>query len=54
MLKVPPQSLLQFAPTDFNLLDDDHPPPSWCGDWVSRRWVEVAADAAQQNSKRVQ
>ena len=41
MLKIPPQSLLQFAPlSDFNLLDEDHPPPKWCGDWVSRRWVE--------------
>ena len=41
MLKVPPQSLRQFAPlSDFNLLDADHPPSKWCGDWVSRRWVE--------------
>jgi hypothetical protein len=41
MLKVTPQSLLQFDPlSDFNLLDADHPPPRWCGDWVSRRWVE--------------
>lgn len=41
MLKVPSQSLLRFAPlSDFNLLDQDHPPPKWCGDWVSRRWVE--------------
>jgi hypothetical protein len=41
MLKVTPQSLLQFAPlSDFNLLDADHPPSKWCGDWVSRRWVE--------------
>jgi len=41
MPKIPPQSLLQFAPrSDFNLLDEDHPPPKWCGDWVSRRWVD--------------
>jgi hypothetical protein len=40
VLKIP-QSLLQFAPlSDFNLLDEDHPPPEWCGDWVSRRWVD--------------
>ena len=39
MLKVLPQSLL--APlSDFNLLDEDHPPLKWCSDWVSRRWVE--------------
>jgi hypothetical protein len=41
MLKVPPRSLLQFAPlSDFNLLDEDHPPPKWSGDWVSHRWVD--------------
>jgi hypothetical protein len=41
MLKVPPRSLLQFAPlSDFNLLDEDHPPPEWSGDWVSHRWVD--------------
>src|SRR3984957_6222727 len=41
MPKIPPQSLLQFDPlSDFNLLDEDHPPPKWCGDWVSRRWVD--------------
>jgi len=40
MLKVP-QSLPQFDPlSDFNLLDEDHPPPKWCGGWVSRRWVD--------------
>jgi hypothetical protein len=41
MLKATPQSLLRSTPLpDFNLLDEDHPPPKWCGDWVSRRWVE--------------
>jgi hypothetical protein len=41
MLKTPLQPLLQFAPVpEFKLLDDDHPPPKWCGDWVSRRWVD--------------
>jgi hypothetical protein len=41
MPKIPPQSLLQFAArSDFNLLDEDHPASKWCGDWVSRRWVD--------------
>ena len=41
MLKILPRSLLQFDPlSDLNLLDEDHPPPKWCDDWVSRRWVE--------------
>ena len=41
MLKVMPQSLLQFDPlSDFNLLDEDYPASKWSGDWVSRRWVD--------------
>jgi hypothetical protein len=41
MLKTTPQSLLQFNPLyNFNLLDEDHPPSKWSGDWVSRRWVD--------------
>ena len=41
MPTIPPQSLLQFAArSDFNLLDEDHPASKWCGDWVSRRWVD--------------
>ena len=39
MLKVLPRSLLTPL-SDLNLLDEDHPPPKWCSDWVSRRWVE--------------
>ena len=39
MLKPPPQSALLNPLDDFNLLDDA-PPPTWTGDWVSRRLVE--------------
>ena len=46
MLKVPPQSLLLFAPvSDFKLLDEDHPPPKCLGVASLGRWPEdVAAE----------
>jgi hypothetical protein len=41
MLKITPQSLVQFNPLDepieFDLLDL---PSKWTGEWVSRRWVD--------------
>jgi hypothetical protein len=41
MLKITPQLLLQFDPLqDFSPLDDDAPPTTWSGNWVSRRLVE--------------
>jgi hypothetical protein len=41
MLKITPQSLLQFDPLQgFSPLDEDGPPATWSGNWVSRRLVE--------------
>jgi hypothetical protein len=41
MLKITPQSLLQFDQLqDFSPLDDDAPPATWSGNWVSRRLVQ--------------
>jgi hypothetical protein len=41
MLKITLQSQLQFDPLqDFSPLDDDAPPATWSGNWVSRRLVE--------------
>ena len=39
MLKLTPQSALLNPLDEFNLLGDA-PPPTWTGDWVSRRLVE--------------
>jgi hypothetical protein len=41
MLKITPQSLLQFDPLqDFSPLDEDTAPTTWSRNWISRRLVE--------------
>jgi hypothetical protein len=41
MLKITPQSLFRFdLLQDFSPLDDDAPPATWSGNWVSRRLIE--------------